>query len=118
MVTIQILLKHCTHISNEVIFTQALFLSLLVLLLAAAFTAEGSEFEPKYGQDKIVPKLSRWHPTAAGSHVRFVVDKVELGRVFSEYFGFPFHSFLRLLHSLHPLSGTGIEDQIVANVPS
>jgi hypothetical protein len=37
------------------------------------------------------------------SHVGFVVDKVALGRVFSEYFGFPcqlFHQFLN--HHNHP----------------
>jgi hypothetical protein len=38
-----------------------------------------------------------WRPGFAyGQHVGFVVDKVALGQVFSEYFGFPcqsFHSF-------------------------
>jgi hypothetical protein len=33
--------------------------------------------------------------------VGFVVDKAELGQVFSENFGFPFHSFHRLLHTHH-----------------
>jgi hypothetical protein len=46
--------------------------------------------------------VSRWLPTAAARvrarvwQVRFVVDKVASGQVFSEYFGFPcqkpFHS--------------------------
>jgi hypothetical protein len=37
------------------------------------------------------------------SHVESVVDKTALGKVFSEYFGFPCHSFHRLLHThLHP----------------
>jgi hypothetical protein len=42
-------------------------------------------------------------------HVGFVVDKVALGRVFSEYLGFPCQfSFHRLLHTHHHLSsGTG-----------
>jgi hypothetical protein len=35
------------------------------------------------------------HP---GVHVVFVVDKVALGQVFSEYFGFPFQSFYKFLH--------------------
>jgi hypothetical protein len=36
------------------------------------------------------------------SHVGFVVDKVALGHVFSEYFGFPCQSsFHRLLHNHH-----------------
>jgi hypothetical protein len=44
------------------------------------------------------------------------VDRVALGQVFSEYFGFSFH---RLLHTLHHLpSGAGTIGQIVAGVPS
>jgi hypothetical protein len=43
------------------------------------------------------------------SHLGFIVDKVALGQVFSEYFGFPcqfsFHQFLHI-HS-HISSGTG-----------
>jgi hypothetical protein len=56
----------------------------------------------------IAQAVSRWLPTAvararAGSgHVGFVVDKVALGQVVSEYFGFPCQSsFHQLLHS-HP----------------
>jgi hypothetical protein len=43
----------------------------------------------------IAQAVSRWLPTAAArvrarsGHVGFVVDKVTLGQVFSEYFGFP-----------------------------
>jgi hypothetical protein len=38
-------------------------------------------------------------------HVGFVVDKVALGQVFSEYFGFPCQSsFHQLLHNHHHLS--------------
>jgi hypothetical protein len=53
--------------------------------------------------------------------VAFVVDKVALGQVFSEYFGFPCQfSFHRLLHiHHHHLSpGAGTVGQIVADVPS
>jgi hypothetical protein len=53
-------------------------------------------------------------------HVRFVVDKVALGEVLSEYFGFPcqFSSY-RLLHIHHFLSsGAGRIGQLVAGVPS
>jgi hypothetical protein len=32
----------------------------------------------------------------------FVVDKAELGQVFSEYFGFPCQSFHQFLHHNHP----------------
>jgi hypothetical protein len=52
------------------------------------------------------------------SHVGFVVDKVTLGQVFSEYFGFPcqfsFHESLRA----HPSSRTITIGQLVADVPS
>jgi hypothetical protein len=51
--------------------------------------------------------------------VGFVVDKVALGQVFSEYFGFPCQSsFHRLLHTHHLSSGAGTIDQLVADVPS
>jgi hypothetical protein len=53
------------------------------------------------------------------SKVGFVVDRVALGQVFSEYFGFTCQfSFHRLLH-IHPLSsGAGTIGQKVADVPS
>jgi hypothetical protein len=35
---------------------------------------------------------------ASGQHVEFVVDKAVVGQVFSEYFGFPCKSFLKLFH--------------------
>jgi hypothetical protein len=46
-------------------------------------------------------------------HVGFVVDKVALGQVFSEYFGFPRQSsFHQLLHNHHHLSsGAGTVGQ-------
>jgi hypothetical protein len=52
--------------------------------------------------------------------VVFVVDKVALGQVFSEYFRFPCQfSFHRLLHNHHHLSsGAGTIGQLVADVPS
>jgi hypothetical protein len=51
--------------------------------------------------------------------VEFVVNKVALGQVFSEYFGFPCQfSFLRLLHTHHLSSGAGTIGQILADVPS
>jgi hypothetical protein len=38
-------------------------------------------------------------------NVGFVVDKVALGQIFSEYFGFPCHSlFHQLLHNHHHIS--------------
>jgi hypothetical protein len=49
------------------------------------------------------------------------VDKVALGQVFSEYFGFPRQfAFHRLLHNHHPQlsSGAGKIGQTVAAVPS
>jgi hypothetical protein len=51
--------------------------------------------------------------------VEFVVDRVALGRVFYEYFGFLCQfSFHRLLHTHHLPSGTGTIGQVVADVPS
>jgi hypothetical protein len=52
--------------------------------------------------------------------VGFVVNKVALGQVFSEYFGFPCQfSFHLLLHIHHHLSsGAGTIGQTVADVPS
>jgi hypothetical protein len=51
-------------------------------------------------------------PNISG-HVGFVVDKVALGQVFSEYFGFSFQSsFHKLLYNHHYLSsGAGIIGQ-------
>jgi hypothetical protein len=52
-------------------------------------------------------------------HVGFVVDKVALGQVFSQYFDFPCQfSFHRLLHTHHLSSGAGTTGQLVAGVPS
>jgi hypothetical protein len=49
----------------------------------------------------------------------FVVDKVALGQVFSEYFGFPCQfSFHRLLHIHHLSSGARTIGQLVADIPS
>jgi hypothetical protein len=52
--------------------------------------------------------------------VGFVVDKMALGQVFSEYFGFPCQSsFHQFLHNHHHLSsGVGTIGQTVAAVPS
>jgi hypothetical protein len=53
-------------------------------LLVAGFPPRRPGFEPGSG------------------HVGFVVDKVALGQVFSEYFGFPCQfTFYRLLHNHH-----------------
>jgi hypothetical protein len=72
----------------------------------------------------IAQTVSRWLPTVAArvrvrtEHVGFVVDKVALGQVFSEYFSFPcqssFHQFLH--HHNHP--GVGTIGLLVAAAPS
>jgi hypothetical protein len=52
-------------------------------------------------------------------NVGFVVDKVALGQVFVEYFGFPCQfSFHRLLHIHHLPSGAGTIREILVDVPS
>jgi hypothetical protein len=52
----------------------------------------------------------------------FVVDKVALGQVFSEYFGFrcqPLHQLLHTHnHHHHSSSGAGIVGKILADVSS
>jgi hypothetical protein len=54
----------------------------------------------------IAQAVSRWLPTGSGQ-VGFVVDKVALGQVLSEYFGFPCQSsFHQLLHN-HPHLSSG-----------
>jgi hypothetical protein len=51
--------------------------------------------------------------------VGFVVDKLALGQVFSEYIGFPRQlSFHRMLHTHHLSSGVGTIGKTVADVPS
>jgi hypothetical protein len=50
----------------------------------------------------------RGGPGSRSGHVGFVVYKVALRQVFSEYFGFPCQfSFRRLLHTHHLSSGAG-----------
>jgi hypothetical protein len=52
-------------------------------------------------------------------HVGFVVDKTAMGQVFFEYFGFPYQSFHRLLHTHHhSVYGAGKIGQTVTDVPS
>jgi hypothetical protein len=69
--------------------------------LVAGFLSRRHGFEPRSG------------------HVGFIVDKVALGQVFSEYFGFPCHfSLHRLLHIHHLSFGAGTIGQLVADVPS
>jgi hypothetical protein len=51
--------------------------------------------------------------------VGFVVDKVALGQVFSEYFGFLCQSsFHRLLHTHHLSPGAGTIGKILADITS
>jgi hypothetical protein len=59
---------------------------------------------------RLVAGFPSWRPGfyLRSSHVGFVVDKVALGQVFSEYFCFPCQmSFHRLLHTHRLSSGTG-----------
>jgi hypothetical protein len=66
--------------------------------------------------DRAIPQaVSRWLPTAAArvharsGHVGFVVDKVALGQVFSEYFDFPCQSSFHQI--LHPHNHLGTVQQ-------
>jgi hypothetical protein len=52
-------------------------------------------------------------------HVGFVVDKVAMGQVFSEYFGFPCQFALhQLLHTHRAIRGWYSIGQTVADVPN
>jgi hypothetical protein len=51
-------------------------------------------------------------------HVGFVVDKVVLRQVFSEYFGIPCQFSFHLLLHIHPSSSASTICQFVADVPS
>jgi hypothetical protein len=69
----------------------------------------------------IAQAVSRWLPTGfdpGSGQVGFVVDKVALERVFSEYFGFPCQSsFHQILHH-HNQPGQATIGQSVAAVPN
>jgi hypothetical protein len=55
-----------------------------------------------------MPAPHRVDTGSSPGHVGFVIDKVALGQVFSEYFGFPCQfSFHRLFHTHHLSSGAG-----------
>jgi hypothetical protein len=65
------------------------------------------------------PTYHRGGPVSSPGHVGFLVDKVALGQVFSEYFDFPCQfSFHRLLHTHHLSSGAGTIGQTMAGVSS
>jgi hypothetical protein len=58
-------------------------------------------------------------PDSSPGHVGFVVDKVALGGVLSEYLGFPYQFlFHQLLHIHHLSSEAGTIGQLEADVPS
>jgi hypothetical protein len=68
-----------------------------------------------------IHRLPLWRPglEPRSGHMGFVVDKVALRQVFSEYFGFPCQFlFHRLLHNPHQSSGAGTVGQTVIEVPS
>jgi hypothetical protein len=63
--------------------------------------------------------VSPWRPgfELGSGHLGFVVNKVALRRVFSDYFGFPLQSFYWLLNTHHYLSsGVSTTGQIVDSV--
>jgi hypothetical protein len=82
-----------------------------------AATCDNDNSNGDYGR-AIAQAVSRWLSTAAArvrswsGQVGFVVDKVALGQVFSEYFGFPCQSSVhQLLHNHPHLSGAGTVGQ-------
>jgi hypothetical protein len=77
----------------------------------------------KFGRG-IAQAVSRWLPTAAARvralvwQVGFVVDKVKLRQVFSEYFGFPCQSSFHQNSPSSQSPGAGTIGHLVADVPS
>jgi hypothetical protein len=98
----------------------------------SSYSQTWRRFQPEtetlnYGS-QAVPELRRivagfparwpWFEPRSG-HVGFVVNKVTLGQVFSEYFGFTCQfSFHTLPHTHHLSSVAGTIGQLVAEVPS
>jgi hypothetical protein len=70
----------------------------------------------------VAQAVSRWRPgfEPGSGHVGFVVDKVALGQVFSEYFGFPMPIFIPPISPQSPLSiiWGWYNRPVVAAVPS
>jgi hypothetical protein len=80
-----------------------------------------SILRPCHSSGGLVAGYPPWPPgfEPMSCHVGFVVDKVALGQVFSEYFGFPCQfSFHRLLETHHVSSGVGTIGQLLTDVPS
>jgi hypothetical protein len=87
-------LKHKEYVNKAIVSVPQL------RRLLAGFTLRRPGFDPESG------------------HMGFVVDKVALKQVFSEYFGFSCQfSFRKMLHT-HLSSGAGTIHQLVADVPS
>jgi hypothetical protein len=86
-----------------------------LLILARTVISQPSELSPDNSRTEHVRVNCSWPRLVAGfpprrprsGQVGFVVDKVALGQVFSQYFGFPCQSsFHQLLHS-HPHLSSG-----------
>jgi hypothetical protein len=75
-------------------------------------------YENKLQQKQLKENASRPRFDLRSHHVGFLMDKVALGHVFSEYFSLPYQfSFHQMLH-IHPSSGAGTIGYSVADVPS
>jgi hypothetical protein len=76
--------------------------------MLAAGTAVGGSYGKEWETNMLSSRRPGFKP--GSSHVGFVVDKVALGQVFSECFGFPcqssFHKFLHNHHHLSSGAGT------------
>jgi hypothetical protein len=85
---------------DDVVKKEELALFKGVSWLVAGFPPRRPGFDPVSGQ------------------VGFVVDKVALGRIFSEYFGFPCQSSIHQILHHHNHPGQATIGQLVAAVPS
>jgi hypothetical protein len=84
---------------------------------AELYKSDWARFGPAISQAVSNTAAAGFEPRS--DHVGFVVEKVTLGQVFSEYFGFPCQfSFHILLYTHHLSSGAGTIGQLVAAVLS
>jgi hypothetical protein len=69
---------------------------------------------------RLVAGFPPWPPgfDTRSCHVGFVVDKVALRQVFSDYFSFPCQFSYHLMPYTHPASGAGTMCQTVSDTPS
>jgi hypothetical protein len=105
----------CANLRSHI----TLLVCIALVCLVASSDCEAVHYVP-------VVAVSRRLPSAAARiqsqsrHLGFVVDKVALGQVSSEYFSIPCQFSFHRLHDIqhHPSTGAGTVGKIVADIPS